>query len=1042
MNYDDFLQSKCTRFRGNGREIDPASINQFLFPFQRDLTRWAIRKGRCAIFADTGLGKTYMALEWARLISRRCIVIAPLSVARQTIALAKNIDCDVNLLHGGGDKSVDGINITNYEMIKHLDPGEYDGVVLDECFVADTAIDTLGGTKHIQDIRKGDYIYNAAGVSKVKAKRKRKKKSLVLTSIQGRDIFSSINHPYFTTRGWVKAKDLQEGDYVIYTKDAMRMVQEAINGKTAKVKESLLQSLLLGEMENETTGDSCAGSHEGSSCTDRKEKECMVQVGQSNSIEGNRKNAPAMPDITAGSSRKNITNTQSNGTQAEGARGQWTKDARTPKNVIRCSRKGMAGRICADTRKKTAGISNTLQDRYSKQKINDSHRSRWLQPCSVNTESAGQEKGKQTTGARVDRVKVYKSTDPGLDRYRDKSGKFVLYDIEVEGHPSYSVNGLLVHNSSLLKGLTGKIRQRLTEMFSATPYRLCCTATPAPNDIAEIANHSEFLGIMSRSDMLASFFVHDDNGWRLKGHALKPFYRWLASWGMSVKKPSNLGYSDEGFNLPELTIKPMFVESATRPEGTLFFMGLKGIGDRARVRKATMKERVAACVEMVMDSNEQWLIWCGLNDEGRMIAKALDDAVLVEGQQTIERKLDAIHGFQDGKYRVMVTKAKIAGHGLNLQNCHNMAFVGLSDSWEAYYQCVRRCWRYGQKHPVNAFIVLSEMEKEVYENVMRKEEQAEVMSNELIENVQEYERMEVQGNEQHAVYETDEIKTEYYRLLLGDAVERIKDINDNTVDLSVFSPPFISLYTYSPTERDIGNSRTRDEFFKHFGYIIDNLLRVTKEGRNCAVHVSQVPAMLVRDNYIGLKDFRGDTISAFEQRGWIYHGEVCIDKDPQAQAIRTHSKALLFAQLKKDASWLRPALADYILIFRKPGDNAVAVKPDISNNEWIEWARPIWYGIRESDTLQYTTARECDDERHICPLQLGTIERVIRLWSNEGETVLSPFAGIGSEGYQALVLNRKFIGIELKRSYFDIAKVNMKAALTTKKQVDMFEETV
>ena len=216
-------------------------------------------------------------------------------------------------------------------------------------------------------------------------------------------------------------------------------------------------------------------------------------------------------------------------------------------------------------------------------------------------------------------------------------------------------------------------------------------------------------------------------------------------------------------------------------------------------------------------------------------------------------------------------------------------------------------------------------------------------------------------------------------------------------------------------------------------------MRVTKPGRICCVHVSQVPAMLSRDGYIGLKDFRGGTIQSFIDHGWIFHGEVCIDKDPQAQAIRTKSKGLLFVQMHKDSSWSRPALADFILLFRKPGDNAVPVQPDIDNNEWIEWARPIWYGIRESDTLQYRAARSDDDERHIAPLQLGTIERCIRLWSNPGDTVLSPFAGIGSEGYVALKHGRRFVGCELKPEYFIHAVKNLKAAQEESARVDLFE---
>lgn len=272
----------------------------------------------------------------------------------------------------------------------------------------------------------------------------------------------------------------------------------------------------------------------------------------------------------------------------------------------------------------------------------------------------------------------------------------------------------------------------------------------------------------------------------------------------------------------------------------------------------------------------------------------------------------------------------------------------------------------------------------------------------------------------------------------GDCVEGVSALPADSIDLSVYSPPFLALYTYSATERDMGNCATAAEFFEHFGYLQRELLRVTRPGRLTCCHVAQVAAMLERDGYIGLKDFRGQTIAAFEKNGWIYHGEVCIDKDPQAQAIRTKSKGLLFVQMRKDSSWSRPAMADYILVFRKPGENAVPIQPDITNNDWIEWARPIWYGIRESDTLHVAEARGEDDERHICPLQLGTIERCIRLWSNAGELVLSPFAGIGSEGYEAVRLGRRFVGFELKEQYADVAVKNLKAAEHARSQGDLF----
>jgi DNA modification methylase len=346
---------------------------------------------------------------------------------------------------------------------------------------------------------------------------------------------------------------------------------------------------------------------------------------------------------------------------------------------------------------------------------------------------------------------------------------------------------------------------------------------------------------------------------------------------------------------------------------------------------------------------------------------------------------------------------------------------------------------------VEARIVLSDAEEAIYRNVVTKEVESQQMSEKLIEQVQAYEREEIGAPAERAVYAMGDAAGEGWRLMLGDSAERLRAIVDNSIALSVYSPPFASLYTYSNSERDLGNSRTAAEFFQHYQFIIAELLRVTMPGRSTCVHVQQIAAMLERDGYIGLKDFRGDVIRAYQQAGWIYDGEVCIDKDPQAQAIRTKAKALMFVQLHKDSSWSRPALADYILKFRKPGENPAQIQPDVTNDEWIEWARPIWYGISESDTLQYTTARDAEDERHICPLQLGTIERCIRLWSAPGETVLDPFAGIGSTGWEAIKRGRRFIGCELKSSYWRIAKQNLEAIEAksrTRTLFDLLEEAV
>jgi len=613
----------------------------------------------------------------------------------------------------------------------------------------------------------------------------------------------------------------------------------------------------------------------------------------------------------------------------------------------------------------------------------------------------------------------------------DLKEKMIITNYEMADHFNPDNFGAVVlDESSILKSIAGKTREKLIRMFANTPFRLCCTATPAPNDIAEIANHSEFLGIMRRVDMLATYFVHDEE-WRLKGHAEDPFYRWMASWAMSVKYPSDIGFSDEGYILPELQVKEVEVKSGIVPKGYLFFNNLKGIEDRINVRKSTIKERCDKAIEMVTADGDPWILWHGLNEEGDYLAKNIPGSVLVEGSQEPEDKAEKIEAFVMGKHRVLITKPKIAGFGMNYQHCHKMAFVGIGDSFESYYQCIRRCYRFGQKHPVSVHVIISDLEHEIIENVKKKEKEAERMTKQLIAKMKNYEVEELKGKEPGFNYATKCETGNGWKIFMGDSCEEMKNIQDGTVGLSIFSPPFMSLYTYSATERDVGNSKSPDEFWGHFDFIIKELLRVTKPGRNCAVHVSQVPAMLVRDGYIGLKDFRGQAICKFQDNGWVYHGEVCIDKDPQAQAIRTKARSLLFVQLKKDSSWLRPALADYILVFRKPGENMEPIHPDLSNEEWIEWARPIWYGIHETETLNARAARDEKDERHICPLQLGVIRRCLRLWSNKGDVIFSPFMGIGSEGYEAIKNERNFIGIELKPEYFAVAKNNLLKAEKT-----------
>ena len=618
-----------------------------------------------------------------------------------------------------------------------------------------------------------------------------------------------------------------------------------------------------------------------------------------------------------------------------------------------------------------------------------------------------------------------------------------------------NIDSIVLDESSILKSISGRTRARLLEMFETVEYKLCCTATPSPNDFIELGNHSHFLGIMSRQEMLSTFFINANKEhtyfvgdktltrkgsnkggqeWRLKHHAERRFFEWLSTWAMVIDHPSNLGYDGAGYDLPPLNIKTHFSPSPDYvPDDSLFFMGLKGIGDRAKVRHELSAGKKEKLSELIQRDNGQWIVWCGLNDESTLAKNALNGISReVSGADSIEAKIKAFEDFQDGGYQVLISKPKIAGMGMNFQNASNMIFYGLNDSWETFYQCIRREWRFGQKKPVNVHVLLSDLEAEIFENVMRKDRQNKRLRKEMVDVMKDYEKNELQGAETvYNDYTEDTIKTGEYLLMRGDSCLRMKEIADESVDMSVYSPPFADLFVYSNSEHDLGNSKGWAEFFKHYAFIIQEVLRVTKPGRVSCVHTSDVPAMANRDGYIGLRDFPGKVIEDHNAAGWQFVGRCFVQKNPQAQAIRVKSKALLFVQMQKDSSCSRPALIDQVLIFKKPGENLIPITPvknkELDNEKWISWAHGIWTDINESDTLKYYDAREKDDEKHICPLQLGTIQRCIQLYSNPGETVLTPFMGIGSEAYMALKLKRKAIGIELKESYFNIGVNNIKS---------------
>ena len=313
-----------------------------------------------------------------------------------------------------------------------------------------------------------------------------------------------------------------------------------------------------------------------------------------------------------------------------------------------------------------------------------------------------------------------------------------------------SFEAVVLDESSILKSFTSSTRNKLIDNFSKVPFRLACTATPAPNDHMELGNHSEFLGVMTRAEMLSMYFVHDGGNtakWRLKGHAEDVFWNWMASWAVFIDNPKNLGYDADGYNLPKLNINEIIVDGHEMLSETLT------LTQRRQARKDSLELRCQAAADIVNASSEQWLVWCDLNDESAMLKSLIDDAVEIKGSDKASHKTGSMLNFSDELIKCLVTKPSIAGFGMNWQQCHNMIFVGLSDSYEKYYQAVRRCYRFGQKNEVNVYIIISAKEGAVKANIERKQEDAKKMQDAMIKLTKEVTKKELQV--------TTRIMTEY-----------------------------------------------------------------------------------------------------------------------------------------------------------------------------------------------------------------------------------------------------------------------------------------
>ena len=663
--------------------------------------------------------------------------------------------------------------------------------------------------------------------------------------------------------------------------------------------------------------------------------------------------------------------------------------------------------------------------------------------------------------------------------------------------------GVVLDESSILKNYTGKTKRFLLEAFAGTPYKLACTATAAPNDGLEYGNHAEFLDVMESTDMIQRFFINDTmqaGSYKLMGWAdsTSPmgFWTWLSSWAVCISKPSDLpGFDDGDFQLPELIIhEEMVAVDHTRAfeKGELIVNGNLSATTLNREKKLTLEDRCRRAREIYdRNPNDITVIWCSLNSEADRLVELFPEFVEVRGSESYQVKEQKLHDFSDGKYPGIITKAEIAGYGLNWQHAGRHIFVGVDYSFEDFYQSIRRSYRYMRKGDVHAYLIYAESEGNVRQALQRKSDdfqKAQDRMNEAI-RVHGLDR-DVDHREVKIDLDEDVARGEGWTSYLGDCVLTArKHIADNSVDLSVFSPPFAELYRYTDSRFDHGNVADMDEFFEVFDYEIAELWRVTKPGRLAVVHCKHLPLYMNRDGAAGLRAFPFEIQRHFEQfrfgkdnkpsadgktnkyRRWVLHSEVTIWKDPVIEMQRTKNHGLLWKNVTERGEVVRQGMADYLLIFRKwvdldempdkqieremrapklhdgieehtyigeQGPQYWDSDRDYSIQVWQKYASPVWFDINQTNVLNGALAREDRDAKHICPLQLDVIGRAIDLWSLPGEMVYSPYAGIGSEGKVAIEMHRRFVGSELKRAYWRQQVRYLKRAQEQARQGDLF----